>query len=219
MKLFNKSIVVSLLLAGVITNAHAASVTYDYVGNDLDSFSILNTSTNQYETSQIRPSSIGSRVTGSATFADGIDSPVTNFMLSDGITTLDSTITNSGSTSISPLFVMTFNNGNVFTWDIGFNFSEFYADVNGGNIVENNKIIVTGFNNAAESAADRVFIINYSRPNFTVLFDERGELINSPGTWTLRQDQVSAVPVPATLPLMASAMGLFGLAKRRKQSV
>ena len=34
--------------------------------------------------------------------------------------------------------------------------------------------------------------------------------------WTL---QVNAVPVPAALPLMASAIGLFGFAKRRKQSV
>ena len=29
---------------------------------------------------------------------------------------------------------------------------------------------------------------------------------------------VSEVPVPAALPLMASALGLFGLAKRRKSA-
>ena len=42
---------------------------------------------------------------------------------------------------------------------------------------------------------------------------------NTPGTWTLREEPVSAVPVPAALPLMASALGLFGFIKRRKQSV
>ena len=43
--------------------------------------------------------------------------------------------------------------------------------------------------------------------------------IGSPGIWTLRDEQVSEVPVPAALPLMASALGLFGLARSRKQFV
>ena len=38
---------------------------------------------------------------------------------------------------------------------------------------------------------------------------------SSLGTWTLRQEQVSADPVPAALLLMASALGVFGIARRR----
>ena len=46
-------------------------------------------------------------------------------------------------------------------------------------------------------------------------FVDRAYIFDSPGTWTLREDQISAVPVPAALPLMASALGFFGFARRK----
>ena len=38
MKLMQKSLLATLLLVGIISTANAATVTYDYLGNDFNSF-------------------------------------------------------------------------------------------------------------------------------------------------------------------------------------
>ncbi|MBC7786828.1 MAG: hypothetical protein H7Z18_05115 [Methylophilaceae bacterium] len=88
MKVVQKLMLSMLLLARVNSTANASTVTYDYVGSDFNAFVILNPSTRSLEISNTLPSTIGPRITGSATFADGIDNPV----LSDGFKTLGSIV-------------------------------------------------------------------------------------------------------------------------------
>ena len=202
MKLIQKSLLSTLLLAGIISNANAASVTYDYVGNNFIFFQTYDPISNvSFETNTL-PSKVGPRMTGSATFADGIDNSVTSYMLTDGLNTIDNTMADGAG------FEMTFNNNNVDTWYIS--------------LVNNEGVLGSDFNSTQLFTQFQGFVIDYSyfqaQENGAFLILDFASITNQ-GAWTLRQEQVSEVPVPAALPLMASALGLFGFAKRRKQSV
>ena len=87
-KQFGIASAITLALCGT---ANAASVTYDYVGSVFNKFTVFNPATQNYNETTILPSHLGPRTTGSATFTDGIENPVTSYMLTDGITTFDST--------------------------------------------------------------------------------------------------------------------------------
>lgn len=198
MKIVQKAMLTTLLLVSAISTANASSVTYDYVGSAFDNYSSYDPVTG----TGVLPLTIGPRITGSATFADGIDHPVTSVMLTDGINTLD----NSGANQYQ--FNMDFVNNNVNSWGIY---------IYNQQIVGNYTYLYT-FNNFYTNPFDES--LKYTFNNYGTLgaYDYAFNQ-NQPGTWTLHQDEVSSVPVPAALPLMASALGLFGLAKRRKQSV
>ena len=199
-----KSLLATLLLASIISTANAASVTYDYQGNFFDSFQTFDPLTNGVIISNTLPAKVGPRITGSATFADGIDNPVTSYMLSDGINTIDNTMADSLG------FTMSFINNDVHLWSIV--------------LVNNEGNFGLDFNTTQLFTANDFFGLNTDRSIFSEL--ENGQFTiddtafnSDTGTWTLRQEQVSEVPVPAALPLMASALGLFGLARSRKQFV
>lgn len=49
-----------------------------------------------------------------------------------------------------------------------------------------------------------------------IVVDDFAQNAGLQGAWTLHEDQVSSVPVPAALPLMASALGLFGFGSMRR---
>lgn len=200
MKLMQKITLTSLFLVGIISNANAATVTYDYVGSAFNNFKTINPLTGFISDSNSLPPNIGSRITGSATFANGIDNSITSFTLSDGINTLDNTMTG------IRLFNMTFNNSNVDTWSIGLAKTVNSVSVSLFTMFDGNL-------NVEDQATLQSSTI------FGLIADDFANIHGSPGTWTQREDQVSAVPVPAALPLMASALGLFGFgAMRRKTS-
>ncbi len=202
MKLMQKTMLASLLLAGMLSSANAASVTYDYVGNDFVNFTTYDPLTNVISNATTVPSHIGPRITGSAAFANGIDNLVTSYMLTDGKNTLDNTM------GINPSFFMTFNNNNVDKWAIA--------------LASFDTTVYIGLSTAGDaflSLAGTDISVYNDTINALTLASDFGSIVGSSGTWTLRNEQVSEVPVPAALPLMASALGLFGFAKRRKQSV
>lgn len=202
MKLMEKTMLASLLLAGVISSASAATVTYDYVGNDFNSFSSFDPLTNVTSNIATVPPNLGPKITGSATFANGIDNLVTSFILTDGKNTLDNTM------SINPNFTMSFINNNVETWQILLN--------NFDNIVFVG-LFTTGAFNIFNSGQDQS--VYSAGINGQTLASDYAANFGLAGTWTLRNEQISEVPAPAALPLMASALGLFGLARSRKQFV
>ena len=196
-KQFGIASAITLALCGT---ANAASVTYDYLGNDFESFFTLDSNGITVNTSTL-PATIGPRITGSATFADGIENQVTSYFLTDGINTLDTTLN-----SPAMGFGMTFINGNVDTWNIALSTFEIIDSTLKGNGLLS---FFDGF--AGRDASDKYEFIN----GLLVLDDRGGTLDTAGGSWSLRQEQVSAVPVPAALPLMASALGLFGFARRK----
>ena len=208
--------IASTLTLALCGTANAASVTYDYVGNDFNKFSVFNPATQNFNETTTLPSHIGPRITGSATFADGIENPVTSFMLTDGKNTLDSPTGRKGT------FFMTFINDNVDIWNVGL-ISTVGAQSEFDGSLESNVLITILFTGNAvipnlifSTTSD--IVQHDQRTNGRNVFSDQGS-IQSPGTWTLREDQISPVPVPAALPLMASALGLFGFIKRRNQSV
>ncbi len=199
MKIVQKAMLTTLLLVSAISTANASSVTYDYVGRAFDTYQGYDASVGYSSTF---PSTIGPRITGSATFADGIDNTVTSYMLTDGINTLDSS-------NVSQYqFNMDFVNNNVNSWSI-------YL-VNNYYNTNNYSFLNTVRTNNYSIDQSIIYSLNTDGgyQNFDFAYNQY-----QPGTWTLHQDEVSSVPVPAALPLMASALGLFGFAKRRKQSV
>lgn len=201
MKLMQNTLLASFLLAGIINNVNASSVTYDYVGNDFTNFAAIDPLTNNLSSSQTLPSHLGPRITGSATFANGIDNPVTNYMLTDGKNTLDNT-------SNGPSFAMTFINNNVQTWLIAL--TNFDGNV-GASLYTQGDYFTIG--NGLDKS------IYYEYTNGQILFaNDFAQNAGLQGTWTLHEDQVSSVPVPAALPLMASALGLFGFGSMRRKS-
>lgn len=204
MKLMQKSLLATLLLAGVIGTANAASVTYDYLGNDFNIFQTFDPLQGGGIITNTLPSKVGPRITGSATFADGIDNQVTSYMLTDGLNTFDNT------TAANPGFNMTFINNNVNTWTISLINDESFQGL---------EFIYTQLftQGGEDTAQDQSFF--YKEVNGVVLIRDFASNNRLGGSWSLRQEQVSEVPVPAALPLMASALGLFGLARSRKQSV
>lgn len=200
MKLMQKTTLVSLLLAGMMSSANAVAVTYDYIGNDFNRFAAIDPLTGNLSNSDTLPSNLGPRITGSATFADGINNPVTSYLLTDGKNMLDNTM------AISPFFEMTFINNNVNTWFIG--------------LVDNeNNVSISFTTKSDENPVNGQDFSNYNvLLNGVSIVNDFADIVGSPGTWTLRDEQVSEVPVPAALPLMASALGLFGFARSRKQA-
>ncbi len=198
MKIVQKAMLTTLLLVSVISTANASSVTYDYVGSAFDNYSSYDPVTG----TGVLPLTIGPRITGSATFANGIDNPVTSYMLTDGINTLD----NSGANQYQ--FNMDFVNNNVNSWGIY---------IYNQQIVGNYTYLYT-FDNFSTNPFDESLKYTFNIYGTSGAYDYAFNQ-NQPGTWTLHQDEVSSVPVPAALPLMASALGLFGFAKRRKQLV
>lgn len=198
MKLMQKTLLASLLLASVMSNAYAATVTYDYVGNDFNIFTAFDPITGGTGGSATLSAVLGPKITGSVTYANGIENGVTSYMLTDSKNTLD----NSNSNIPLP-FNMTFLNNSVDTWTIVLNTTV-------------NDVFVSLATNNEGTARDQ----SYRATSFNgVSIIDVGDIVLSPGLWTLRQEQVSSVPVPATLPLMASALGLFGWARGRKQAV
>lgn len=194
MKLLSKNLLAGFILLGAMANAQASSVTYDYVGNDFTTFTSDEGSPNT-----LSPNSIGKRLTGFATFDNGIEYVATSYGLSDGINSITNLTANSAS------FGMTFDNQNVDTWILSLNSINIPLGIETltSQFFTSNIRFILDSVSLATSSQDGEIAANFS----------------SPGTWTLRQEQVSAVPVPAALPLMATALGLFGLAKRRKQAV
>lgn len=203
MKMIQKSLLATLLLAGIVSTANAASVTYDYVGNNFNFFQTHDPLFGVTFPTDTLPSKVGSRITGSATFADGIDNQVTSYMLTDGLNTIDNTMADSLG------FEMTFINNNVNTWFISLVNNEgfFGLDLNSIQLFTQ----FQGFGN------DTSYF--FKQENGQVLIEDLASIGNQGGSWSLRQEQVSEVPVPAALPLMASALGLFGFARSRKQAV
>ena len=203
MKSMQKSLLATLLLAGIISTANAASVTYDYVGNAFDSFTTFDPLQGGEIGTNTLPQKVGPRITGSATFSDGIDNPVTSYMLSDGLNTIDNTMADSLS------FDMTFINNNVNTWVIL--------------LINNEGFFGSDFNSTQLLTQNQSFVVDsslfFKQENGETLILDTASNGNQGGPWSLRQEQVSEVPVPAALPLMASALGLFGLARSRKQIV
>lgn len=202
--------VATLLTLAMCSTANASSVTYDYLGNNFDSFNAYDGVTGIYNVDTL-PSTIGPRITGSVTFADGIDNAVTSFMLTDGIHTLSNDTIN----LTNNLFSMTFNNDNVDTWYVNLSADDHLIDANNHNYVQ---LITVNSNNNDFYTTDVSIFSQISLYGSQRLYGYGNNLGNY-GTWTLHQDEVSSVPVPAALPLMASALGLFGLTRRRKQSV
>ena len=200
MNLMQKTTLASILLAGVMSSTNAVAVTYDYVGNDFNRFTTFDPITNSSGLTDTLPSLVGPRITGSATFANGIDNEVTSYILTDGKNTLDSSL----AVNI-PNFFMTFIDNNIDTWTITFTTFDPVAEVGVS-------LITTSVNEQDAS-------FYYANNNGVPIAGDSADILSSPGTWTLRDEQVSEVPVPAALPLMASALGLFGLARSRKQFV
>lgn len=200
MKLMQKTMLASLLLAGMMSSANAVAVTYDYVGNVFNRFAAIDPLTGNLGLSDTLPSNVGPRITGSATFADGIDNAVTNFILTDGKNTLDNSLAIN-----NPSFYMSFINNNVDTWAIALTTFDSAKEIG--------MSLYTSSGNGLDQS------VYYAYTNGQSVANDFADILDSPGTWTLRNEQVSEVPVPAALPLMASALGLFGFAKRRKQSV
>ena len=194
--------IASTLALALCGTANATSVTYDYVGNNFDyfySYDAVNGNSNSS-----LPTSVGPRLTGSATFADGIENAVSNYFLTDGINTVDKADAN-----YYNYFDMTFTDGNVNTWDIIV-----------GNLrdLNNNAYAVDYMSSISNNGYNVDFSQNYGyadQINANTYYQYQANNYNTPGTWTLRQDEVSAVPVPAALPLMASALGLFGFVRRK----
>ena len=200
MKLMQKTMLAALFLAGVLSSVSAVAVTYDYIGNAFNRFAAIDPITNDVEPTDTLPANVGPRITGSATFADGIDNPVTSYILTDGQNTLDNTMPG------VRFFNMTFENNDVNTWRIGLARTVNNVSLSLFTIFDGNLII---------EDQSTYLILN----NDSLAADDFANILGSPGTWTLRDEQVSEVPVPAALPLMASALGLFGLARSRKQFV
>ena len=202
MKSMQKCLLATLLLAGIVSAANAASVTYDYVGNDFNNFLAFDQVQGGSIVTDTLPSKVGPRITGSATFADGIDNSVTSYMLTDGLNTIDNTMAD------SLAFEMTFINNSVNTWFIA---------------LINNEVR-SGFDQISTQLTTQAQagILDQSlfqeQENGVFLIQDVGSVATQ-GSWSLRQEQVSEVPVPAALPLMASALGLFGFARSRKQAV
>ena len=207
-KQFGIASAITLALCGT---ANAASVTYDYIGNDFDFFRVVDRLTfSDVHIIDTLPPNVGPRITGSATFADGIDNPVTSYFLTDGLRTVDNSF--SGINSFidgQSDFLMTFINNNVESWEVLFDYRsssdfQFYKNIT---LFTNSSLLASGY--------------DFSYYQEDLAGESIRDLANSysKGTWTLREEPVSAVPVPAALPLMASALGLFGFIKRRNQSV
>ena len=201
MKLMKNTLLASILLAGFMNSATAASVTFDYVGNDFNAFTSFDIFTNVVSATSTLPSNLGPKISGSATFANGIDNPVTNYMLTDGKNSLDNTM------ALNANFSMTFNNNNVDIWTI--TISNF----------ENNvftSLFTTGDSFNIGSGTDQS--IYSATINEQLFASDFANVVGLSGTWTLREEQVSAIPVPAALPLMASALGLFSFGSMRRKS-
>ena len=191
MKLHSRSLLAGFILAGVMANAQATSVTYDYVGNslqDLEGFGNTH---------------VGERVFITAVFDDFVDNSHNNanfISMSDGINTID---TNNASTASSYGFDV--ENGNIKKWALSYNkttssaesFQFTQLESFGETIIYSSDDSFSGLRDFINPGAN---YSDYKYINF------------NPGTWTLRQEQVSSVPVPAALPLMATALGLFGFA-------
>ena len=210
----NKFGIASTLALALCGTANATSVTYDYVGKNFDLFTTFDSGSFP-QTNNTSSTLIGRRLTGSATFDDGIDNPVTSYIISDGTNTIDSTISNKKFGT----FQTTFINDKVNTWFISlreFEFLDTELDPFGSNYIAK-YLLSTNTEETFAGVSDQAFY-EQRIDNRQYAIYEVGEN-DSPGTWTLRDEQVSAVPVPAALPLMASALGLFGFIKRRKQSV
>ena len=183
-----------------MSSVNAIAITYDYLGNNFNRFATTDPLTNNLVESNTLPSNIGPRITGSVTFANGINNPVTSYFLSDGLNTL-----NSSMEGVGLAFNMIFNNTDVSQWVIALTDN---SDFTGDPSVQ---LVTVNFLNLV---MDETF---YSRSQ-DVDIQDKADLLDSPGTWTLRDEQISEVPVSAALPLMASALGIFGLARRRNKS-
>ena len=206
--------IASTLALALCGTANATSVTYDYLGKDFNVFRVINQTTNGEEiTIDTLPTHVGPRISGSATFADGVDNPVTSYFLTDGTKTIDNIFS-----GINPfgdgqsVFSMTFNNNNVESWNVGLSYRA-------GFFGQENKNIEL-FTNSLDFGTGIDFSGHQENAGLgnDLFFRDRASILSN-GTWTLREEPISAVPVPAALPLMASALGLFGFIKRRKQSV
>ena len=104
----------------------------------------------------------------------------------------------------------TFNNGDIDNWAVSFN--ERVLGSNDFSSFVQRGLFTTSDNLSEGNPFDTSFFDQRINNQF---FDVESAVNDSPGTWTLREDQVSAVPVPAALPLMASALGFFGFARRK----
>lgn len=75
-----------------------------------------------------------------------------------------------------------------------------------------NSVLVPTTNEYAETIGS--FIANSDSTNIQFYFST----LEGTGTWRIDDVSVAAVPVPAALPLMASALAAFGIARRRNKS-
>ena len=81
--------IASTLTLALCGTANAASVTYDYLGKDFDTFFINDSTFGVPINTSTLPATIRPRIIGSATFANGIENEVTSYFLTDGFNTLD----------------------------------------------------------------------------------------------------------------------------------
>ena len=211
MNTLQRTLLVSLLFVGIISNANASLVTFDYVSNQM--FNITNPDTGtSFETN-----AVGDNIRITAVFNNPIDNSnntAITVTMTDGIKTISDdisslnfqpTISNSG---------FDIEDGKIINWSLDFRIPQFNAGGESG--------LLTFFasqGNARSQSFDRASnsVLNFEDFQFTTTGAKAN--FGNPGVWTLREEQISSVPVPASLPLMASALGLFGFAKRHQQSV
>lgn len=206
-----KTLVVLLLLAGVVSNASATSVTYDYVGNLINRIPNIGTE-----------NIVGDNIRITAVFDNLIDNSnntATMVTMTDGVTTITTDFNDS--LIFKPDFYRNdgfgIENGSIVDWSLDFRQGQAIIDLlseYSGFVSQGGAIFQNSFDTAYYIKVD---FQNQSNDQNTII-DAKFNF-NSPGKWTLREEQVSAVPVPAALPLMASALGLFGFARSRKQVI
>ena len=182
------ALTLSLALSSV---AHANSVTYDYVGNEFSDF-ILKEGVLPNGVLQV-----GNRITASATFTDPItdgNNTPSSWAISDGLHTMSYDDVNAVIIGSS----LSFLDNQVQYWLLGLL----------SNSIDNISFTL-GTRNDINYVRD---VAAYGKIDSTL----NAGFSNEPSTWTLRDNGVSEVPVPVALPLMASALGIFGIARRKK---
>lgn len=216
--MFKKLILAGLLTLGLNNAAHAASVTYDYVGKPFETFFDSTGGTNYTGLTNI---------TGYVTFNAPIDNSgvvkviygehndsiytqqsnnsqnvfggEAGYSFSDGLNSLNNT-------SIDGSYLyFKFINGNLESWNVLLDKEGLAGEVTG---IFYNYIMSTG-DVAGFDSGNGFSPLNVSlTPAFEIYAENQLS-----GTWTLRQ--ISAVPEPETYVMLMVGLGLIGFARRR----
>lgn len=216
MKNLKYGFLAGVALMALSMSAFADSITYNYVGNPLT----VATAPDGYT---VDPVEGATRMTASVTFSGALAAslistgtldisysylstigysnwnPDLSFSISDGVSTLTQDTANVYSVSMSIV------DGIINNWYIG---ARTFTGSDGSQAEGD---IDLAINSATESkkVVGMTSVVTFEPGQMYHMVDN-----GPPNSWT-QGPGVSAVPVPATLPLLASAVGLFGFARRR----